>query len=95
MVLKMMPDFPDTRGSSEENDNHEKIAPAEFANNLAGIEFKKKISVLTGFDNREKNRITQNITERGSIIESSTVLKTEYLVVIGKTSSVNTLMWSN
>ena len=86
MIFKMMPDFPDM-GSSEEDDDYEKVDPAEFANNLTGIEFKDKIFVLTGFDTREENRITQIITERGGIIKSSTVLKTDYLVVMGDYSS--------
>lgn len=86
MIFKMMPDFPDME-SSEEDDDYEKVDPAVFANNLTGIEFKDKIFVLTGFDTREENRITQIITERGGIIKSLTVLKTDYLVVMGDYSS--------
>ena len=42
---------------------------------------------LTGFDTQEENKITSIITERGGIIKSSTVLKTDYLVVKGDYSS--------
>jgi len=82
----MMPDITDDSYESEDND-YEKVDPATFAKGLDRIEFKDKIFVLTGFDTREENKITSIITERGGTIKSSTVLKTDYLVVSGDYSS--------
>ena len=86
MIFKMMPDITDDSYELDDND-YEKVDPATFTNDLVRIEFKDKIFVLTGFDTREENKITSIITERGGIIKSSTVLKTDYLVVSGDYSS--------
>ena len=44
------------------------------------IIFRDKIFVLTGFDSRAENQITEIITSRGGIVKSSTVLNTDYLI---------------
>ena len=85
MIFKMMPDITDD--SFESDDEYEKVDPGTFTKDLVRIEFKDKIFVLTGFDTREENKITSIISERGGIIKSSTVLKTDYLVVRGDYSS--------
>ena len=36
--------------------------------------------MLTGFDTKDENKITEIITSRGGIIKSSTVLNTDYLI---------------
>lgn len=81
MVFKMMPDISDS--SFEEDEEYEKVDPETFAKDIVKIEFRDKIFVLTGFDTREENKITRIITERGGIVKGSTVLKTDYLVVMG------------
>ena len=45
------------------------------------IEFDGKIFVLTGFDGDEEEKITKIITTKGGEVKSSTVLKTNYLIV--------------
>ena len=49
-------------------------------NEKSEIEFKDKIFVLTGFDENQREKISEEIISRGGIIKSSTVLKTDYLI---------------
>lgn len=86
MIFKMMPDITDDSFETDD-DEYEKVDQGNFKNDIARIEFRDKIFVLTGFDTREENKITRIITERGGIIKSSTVLKTDYLVVRGDYAS--------
>lgn len=46
------------------------------------IEFEGKIFVLTGFGAQEEEKITQEIQKRGGTVKSSTVVKTDYLIVM-------------
>ena len=50
-------------------------------NEKSEIEFKDKIFVLTGFDENQREKISEEIISRGGIIKSSTVLKTDYLIL--------------
>ncbi len=56
------------------------FAETEEEEDPISIVFKGKIFVLTGFDSRDKNQITEIITSRGGIVKSSTVLNTDYLI---------------
>ena len=61
--------------------------------NIDKIEFDGKIFVLTGFGWDEEEKITEIITSKGGEVKSSTVLKTNYLIVMEeydhKTSKYN------
>ena len=56
------------------------FAETEEEEDPISIVFKGKIFVLTGFDSRDENQITEIITSRGGIVKSSTVLNTDYLI---------------
>ena len=45
-------------------------------------EFKEKIFVLTGFSGDEQEKLTELITSKGGEVKSSTVVDTDYLIVM-------------
>lgn len=48
---------------------------------ISELVFQDKIFVLTGFGKKEEKEVEELITSRGGIVKSSTVLKTDYLIV--------------
>ena len=73
-----------TADSDEEDEEDEfddgRECPFE-CDDVDEIVFEGKIFVLTGHDGKTEEKITGIINERGGEVNSSTVLKTDYLIV--------------
>lgn len=86
MIFKTLPDLEEDEDSEWEPPTGYMDALKNFADadeedtEPVSIIFKDKIFVLTGFDTKDENKITEIITSRGGIIKSSTVLNTDYLI---------------
>ena len=78
------------------NDSAETDEPYFSLDSIDKIDFAGKIFVLTGFGWEEKEKITEIIVSKGGEVKSSTVLKTDYLIVMEeydhKTSKYNKAM---
>ena len=61
----------------------------EFSS-VDAIVFQDKIFVLSGFGADEEAKITEKIQSLGGIVKSSTVVKTDYLIVMEEYSRVTT-----
>ena len=85
MVFKTLPDLEEDGDSEWEPptgymDALKHFEDTEEEEEPISIIFRDKIFVLTGFDSRAENQITEIITSRGGIVKSSTVLNTDYLI---------------
>lgn len=64
---------------TEENVKLESVFQLDMVDN---IEFKEKIFVLSGFSGNEQEKLTELITSKGGEVKSSTVVDTNYLIVM-------------
>lgn len=64
---------------TEENVKLESVFQLDTVDN---IEFKEKIFVLSGFSGSEQEKLTEFITSKGGEVKSSTVVDTNYLIVM-------------
>ncbi len=64
---------------TEENVKLESVFQLDTVDN---IEFKEKIFVLSGFSGDEQEKLTEFITSKGGEVKSSTVVDTNYLIVM-------------
>ena len=78
------------------NESAETDEPYFSLDSIDKIDFAGKIFVLTGFGWEEGEKITEMIVAKGGEVKSSTVLKTDYLIVMEeydhKTSKYNKAM---
>ena len=69
-------------GSIDMTEENVKLGSVFQLDTVDTIEFKEKIFVLTGFSGDEQEKLTELIISKGGEVKSSTVVDTDYLIVM-------------
>ena len=69
-------------GSIDMTEENVKLGSVFQLDTVDKIEFKEKLFVLSGFSGDEQEKLTKLITSKGGEVKSSTVVDTDYVIVM-------------